>query len=70
MGFRDTLATVEESARRARELLAWTQLLSVAAGGALVVSRIHRQIWRGFRIPHFAVEVRVLVSGSEAGSCL
>ena len=70
MGFRDTLTTVKESARRARELLAWTQLLSVAAGGTPTVSRIRRQIRRGFRIPHFAVEVRVFVSGSEAGSGL
>ena len=70
MDFRDAVATVEESTRRARELLAWTQLLSVVAGGTPVVSRIRKRIQRGFPIPHFADEVRVFVSGSEAGSGL
>ena len=39
---------VEESTRKARELLAWTQLLSAVAGGTPLVSRISRRIQQDF----------------------
>ena len=47
LDLRNVLATDQESTRRAREVLAWIQLLSVAAGGTLVVSRFRRRIRQG-----------------------